>query len=421
MDDEVTAFLHHVPLFSGLEAAEARSLAALLKRRQVPAGTLVWREGDEGDVFAVIFTGRATIVKSLGTPDERVLRISGPGEFFGEMALLDPAQRRSAGVRAETDLCLLELGRGDFAELLDRQPALSHHLMRTVSLHLRDADNATIAELHAKNDELQAAYADLQAAQAQMIEKERLEKELQTARWIQQSILPHELPRLPGYDFGARMEPARAVGGDLYDLIPLGRGRLGVVIGDVSDKGVPAAIFMALTRSLLRAEATRAAEPGRVLERVNRLLLDMNEAGMFVTALYGILDRAAGTFTYARAGHELPLLLGPEGEIEQAPFGRGQPLALFDAPLFDAQTLRLGPGWGLLLYTDGATDMQDLAGDRFGEERLLPAAAAARRAGGGAQHTCACLWDTLKDWRGPATQADDVALVMIEAIGQPVL
>ena len=153
----------------------------------------------------------------------------------------------------------------------------------------------------------------LKAAQAQIIEKEKLEQELRTARRIQQSILPMELPRLPGYDFGATILSARTVGGDLYDFIPLGEGRLGIAVGDVSDKSVPAAIFMALTRSLLRAEATRSVvrppSPRQALQRVNKLLLDMNDAGMFVTLLYGILDGPRRTFSYPRAGHELPLIV----------------------------------------------------------------------------------------------------------------
>ena len=120
--------------------------------------------------------------------------------------------------------------------------------------------------------ELAEAYTELQAAQVQIIEKERLESELQVASEIQESILPQTLPVIPGIDLGVMMRPARAVGGDLYDLIALKENCLGVVIGDVSDKGVPAAIFMALARSLLRAEASRMAPPAAVLREVNRHL-----------------------------------------------------------------------------------------------------------------------------------------------------
>ncbi len=259
----------------------------------------------------------------------------------------------------------------------------------------------------------------MKAAQAQLIVKERLEQELRTAQRIQQSILPTELPRLPGYDFGACFIPARAVGGDLYDFISLGKGKLGVAVGDVSDKGVPAAIFMALTRSLLRAEATRAAwpraaSPRQVLERVNRLLLDMNDEGMFVTLLYGVLDSQQHTFAYARAGHELPLLLEADGSARLAAHGQGVPLGLFDNITLDEQTVSLSPGNALLLYTDGATDMTDSTEDLFGIERLQAAACAAGHRCT-AQRLCDEIWRELAAHRGTAVQADDVALVAIRA------
>jgi hypothetical protein len=151
------------------------------------------------------------------------------------------------------------MSRTDFDAVLQHRPALAHQIMRVLSLRLRESDNATIADLHEKNRELAQAYADLRAAQAQIIEKEKLERELRMAHRIQQSIL------------------------------------------------------MALTRSLLRAEATRVVSPRRALERVNQLLLDMNDEGMFVTLLHGILDARQGTFAYSRAGHELPLLFAPVG------------------------------------------------------------------------------------------------------------
>ena len=254
----------------------------------------------------------------------------------------------------------------------------------------------------------------LQAAQAQIIEKEKLEQELRTAHRIQQSILPGELPRLPGYDFGALIMPARSVGGDLYDFIPLGRGRMGIAVGDVSDKGVPAAIFMALTRSLLRAEATRVASPRRALERVNQLLLDMNDEGMFVTLLYGILDTKQGTFAYARAGHELPLLLSSDGSARLAERGQGAPLGLFDNVALDEQVIPVPRGSTFLLYTDGATDITGPEGELFGLERLQVLAQAAL-SGPTAQAFCDEIWHGLTTYQGSSSQDDDVALVAIRA------
>ena len=185
--------------------------------------------------------------------------------------------------------------------------------------------------LQAQNLELEKAYRELQEAQAHRIEKEKLERELHLAWEIQHSMLPRSLPRFTGFDFGARIVPARVVGGDFYDFIPLDEHTLGVAVGDVSGKGLPAAIFMAMTRSLMRAEASRTRSPGEALRGVNKQLLEMNEASMFVSVLYGILDGKTRRFHYARAGHELPLLCNASGVVAP-PVGVGQFLAFFPDP-----------------------------------------------------------------------------------------
>jgi serine phosphatase RsbU (regulator of sigma subunit) len=316
---------------------------------------------------------------------------------------------------ARSPLRLLEMARADFDVLLQHRPALAYEMVRVLSLRLDHSHNTTIADLREKNRQLAQAYEELKAAQAQIIEKERLEKELETARWIQQSILPRTLPSRPGFDFGAFLMPARAVGGDLFDFIPLSSQRIGVVIGDVSDKGVPAAIFMALTYSLLRAEAARWASPVRVLQATNRHLLGMNEAGMFVTVLYGVLDCRRGSFLYTRAGHELPLHFGPAGEVVAAERGIGQPLGLFDDPDLEERSISLEPGATLLMYTDGATDLMDPQGIRFGPDRLQEVAQASRS--GSAQAICEQVWAALDQYRETAAQFDDVALIAIQAKG----
>ncbi len=381
----------------------------------LPAGQLVFAEGEPGDRFYLVREGSVEVVKALDTAEARRLATRGPGEYFGEMSLLDPVGLRTATVRTLTSAQLLSLSRSDFNHLLQTHPTLAYEMVRTLALQLRDNNNATISDLRRKNTELAAAYLELQAAQAQIIEKEKLEQELRTAKRIQQSILPAELPRVPGYDCGALMVPARSVGGDLYDFIPLGRGWLGIAVGDVSDKGVPAAIFMALTRSLLRAEVTRAASPRRALERVNRLLLDMNQDGMFVTLLYGILDAAQRTFTYVRAGHELPLLVRSSGEAGLLERGRGAPLGLFEQVGLDEQVTALRPGDTLLIYSDGATDATDNRDALYGAERLFASATAAVGAAS-AQGFCDALWTGIDAHRGGALQADDVTLVALRAL-----
>jgi sigma-B regulation protein RsbU (phosphoserine phosphatase) len=181
---------------------------------------------------------------------------------------------------------------------------------------------------------------------------------------------------------------------------------------------MPAAIFMALTRSLMRAEAYRSNSPSRVLQRVNHHLLEMNEAGMFVTVIFGILDRKKDLFTYARAGHEIPLFVNPAGELYQPAHTTGQPLGLVDDPLLDEQTIPFAFGSTMLMYTDGATDMTDPAGISFGQERLRAAIKGALDCGTDqctAQSLCDHVWTELYGFQAGCTQADDVALVAMRA------
>jgi len=184
--------------------------------------------------------------------------------------------------------------------------------VQMLSLRLIESEQTTIRELHAKNESLSAALKSLQAAQAELVEKEKLEHELEVARRIQSSLLPEQPPTRPGLDIAARVRPMSAIGGDFYDFIEFPDGRLGIAIGDVSDHGVPAALFMTMTVTLLRTSARRAgghpAAPADVLRAINRGLLEFNMSGMFVTLLYGVLDLRQREFDYARAGHEPPLL-----------------------------------------------------------------------------------------------------------------
>ena len=254
--------LKQVALLESLPTAEVKYLAEILHHREFSPGTVFIQEGEIADHFFILLEGEIEIIKALGTANERVLDVDEAGSFIGEMGLINPGSRRTASVRARTPVRLLEMTRADFDALLHRQPGLAVKMVRVFSLRLEQQQNRTIRDLQEKNLQLTRAYEQLKAAQAQLIEKEKMERELEVARGIQQSMVPRKLPRLPGFDFGARMMPARAVGGDFFDFIPLSESTLGIVIGDVSDKGVPAALFMALTSNLLRAEA-RAHEFGQ--------------------------------------------------------------------------------------------------------------------------------------------------------------
>jgi serine phosphatase RsbU (regulator of sigma subunit)/anti-sigma regulatory factor (Ser/Thr protein kinase) len=208
-----------------------------------------------------------------------------------------------------------------------------------------------------------------QAAEA--AERERYEQELKVAQLIQQQFLPRELPNLPEWQIAAYYGPARVVGGDFYDFIDLGEGRIGVVVGDVTDKGVPAALVMARTHSILRAEAPRLIEPGRVLARANELLAPEMPARMFVTCLYGVLEPETGRFVFANAGHNLPYVRTADGVIELR--ATGLPLGLMPGIVYEETEGFVGQGDAMLLYSDGLVEQHGPGREMYGFPRLRAA------------------------------------------------
>jgi len=239
-----------------------------------------------------------------------------------------------------------------------------------------------------------------------------LETEMDLARKTQKSILPARRPRKNGYDFGSLIMPARAVGGDFYDFIPLGDDRLGIVIGDVSDKGLPAALFMALTFSLVRTAYEKSSDPRQVLHQVNRYLLKMNAMGMFVTLIYCILDFAAGTLTYARAGHVLPIILDEKGRKINIPMDVGQPLGLFEDVRLDRQHVQLPPGGMVLFYTDGLNEAGDETGREFGVNRIVKVLQEHQKEPG--KVVCKHLWDAVQEYCQGSVHKDDFATVVVK-------
>ena len=409
MDQDI---IRSISIFSSLPDEEVEHLAETLDLEEIPQGSLLLEEDALGDRYYILVDGEVEVLKALGTADERLLGVRGPGSFIGEMSLFSEDSRHTASVRARTALQLLEMSPEDLGGLLYRQPKFVYEMMRVISQRLDESENITIQELRQKNIQLTQAYEELKAAQAEIIEKEKLEKELEVARDIQLSILPREFPQCPRLDFGACIVPMAAVGGDFYDFIALDDDRFGVAVGDVTDHGVPAALFMALTATLLRVETQRTKSPKGVLEEVNRLLLDMNEAGMFVTLLYGILDCKKNTFQYARAGHELPIVMNPRGKWNDVGQSVGQPLGLFDEPLIDEQTLDLPSESLLVLYTDGVPNALDKQNQRFGLENFL--AAIEKEKNHQAQDLCTQVLEIMDAFRGGEDPYDDVTLVAVK-------
>jgi serine phosphatase RsbU (regulator of sigma subunit) len=207
-----------------------------------------------------------------------------------------------------------------------------------------------------------------QRLEQEMRERERIEQELQVARSIQQASLPKEVPELEGWQITPFYQPAREVGGDFYDLLELPNGHLGLVVGDATGKGVPAALVMASARSMLRALAQGSESPGDVLRRVNDTLVSDIPANMFVTCFYAILVPKSGRLVYANAGHDLPYL-HRDGEAEELR-ARGIPLGLMPGMSYEENEIALEAGESVLFYSDGLVEAHDPQRKMFGFPRL---------------------------------------------------
>jgi anti-sigma regulatory factor (Ser/Thr protein kinase) len=242
-----------------------------------------------------------------------------------------------------------------------------------------------------------------------------MEQELAVAQLIQQNFLPKELPQLGGWEVAAYYRAARAVGGDFYDFIELPEGRLGLVIGDVTDKGVPAAMVMAATRSVLRASAQRLIDPGTVLARVNDNLCPDIPENMFVTCFYGVLDPASGHLRYANAGHNLPLVSagGQSSDLRAT----GMPLGLMPGMSYEERETTLPQGATVLLYSDGIVEAHDDSREMFGTDRVVELLGQ----GGDCPTVIGELLGSLDRFTGEELeQEDDITLVVLRrGVGGP--
>jgi serine phosphatase RsbU (regulator of sigma subunit) len=252
--------------------------------------------------------------------------------------------------------------------------------------------------------------------QAQAQERARLEQELRVARFIQQTLLPQELPALPGWELATHYQPAREVGGDFYDFLTLSDGRLGLIVGDVTDKGVPAALVMATTRSVLRGTIAQVVSPGSVLERANDLLCPDIPPNMFITCLYAILDPHTGHLRYANAGHDLPYLRHADGVSELR--ATGMPLGLMPGMQYEEKSATLLAGEHVLFYSDGLVEAHNPRRDMFSFPRLRRLVA--EHSAGDGEALIHFLLAELERFVGSAwEQEDDITLVTLRRCAAP--
>ncbi len=325
---------------------------------------------------------------------------SAPGPVeVGRIELDSPALRaiREAGVTLLVPL----VSQGELIGTLNLGPRLSEQEYST-------DDRRLLTNLAA-----QAApairVAQLVREQARVAaEREGLEQEMRVATLIQQQFLPRDLPAFPHWQIAAYYGPARAVGGDFYDFIEMHDGRIGIAVGDVTDKGVPAALLMARTQSILRAEATRSDSPGVILARANELLVPEMPARMFVTCLFAILEPSTGRIILANAGHNLPYVRTDAGVIELR--ATGMPLGLLPGTVYEETQGVIDPGSNVLLYSDGLVEAHDPSREMYGFPRLREA----MTVDDAGSELLDRLLNGLREFTGPGwEQEDDITLVTL--------
>jgi serine phosphatase RsbU (regulator of sigma subunit) len=275
-----------------------------------------------------------------------------------------PGVRQLEGIEGAYFFVDRQRGKAIFISLWESEQAMnnSEEMMRPLRAELSEAFAANSVDVE--------HYEVGEMLVQEIRERELLEQELEVARSIQQASLPEEVPKLEGWQISPYYQPAREVGGDFYDFHLLSEGRLGVVVGDATGKGVPAALVMSTTLGMLRLAAqSYSSSPGEMLQRVNEALFPYIPANMFVTCFYAVLDPLSGLLRYANAGHDLPYLHHHDGEAKELR-ARGMPLGLMSSMGYEEMELVLEAGESVLFYSDGLVEAHDPEGEMFGFPRL---------------------------------------------------
>jgi phosphoserine phosphatase RsbU/P len=374
-------------LLAGLDGVATALVTQHLRRVVLPAGHVVFEDNAPGDTLYIIESGRVQVSKTLENGQEHVFAELGPGEFFGEMALLEE-KPRSARVSTLALTSLLAMPRDTFNTLIEHHPAVAANFLKEISARLRQRNHiqevllrekqALVEELAAKNVALERALAELRAAMETVAEHERVKRDLEIARQIQRQMLPTVFPQVPGLELYATTVPSRWVGGDLYDAVEVAPQTLGLLLGDVSGKGIPAAMQMARLLGEFRASVSHRADPEGVMQVLNELLCQRNvQWTSFVTVQYVVLDMAQQQAHFICAGHPPIILCHADGQLEYIGAVSNVPLGIDEMFPYRQEFRQLSPGDRLLLYSDGAYEVRNTQGVMLGLSRLAEIFAAA--------------------------------------------
>jgi sigma-B regulation protein RsbU (phosphoserine phosphatase) len=429
-NEQRAEILRNCSFLRGAEDSVLEALAAVTSLCQVAAGETVMTKGDEGSTMYFMASGTVRVHDG-----DAVLAHLGTGEVFGEMAVLD-ADARSATVTAESPAVLLGLQRDDLWRVVATRPASLRAIIAAV---------------------LQRERSMVRDVTSRTLQVHAFEKEMEIGRRIQADFLPEHVPQVAGWEIAAQFEAARVVAGDFYDVFELKPARhLAIVIGDVCDKGVGAALFMTLFRSLIRATSLsgflhREAGPGKVVAtggdatganatganateadaangdvnaQVRNVLLDSvattnryiatthSRSSMFASVFFGVLDPLSGDLLYVNGGHESPMIFGAGGRHEVLEVTGGV-LGLFPFARFGVAATQLQPGDLLFSYTDGVNEAKNETGEQFTEQRIRDAAAAGWTDAAGFTQQ---VLQRIREFRGSAAQSDDITMLAVRRI-----
>ena len=427
--EEIAQILAPHPIFARVDRESLLAVAAQCGLAAYPAGATIMREGDPGSFACVILEGEVDVFVDLPAGPIHLATI-GRDRIIGELGVFTDLPR-TATVVTRSDLVFIRVEQDSLMRLSADYPSIGVAIIRELGGRLATMNHSLAALTYAaealRRDEYDAALLDQLSNQpgelatfarvfggmaAEIRAKQHRRQEMQAAAEIQQSILPEPWVRegpTGRIDLHAEMHPAREIGGDFYDYFLVDANRLAIIVADVSGKGIPASLFMAVSRTVMRS-MSGAGDMASGMEAANRLLATHNTACMFVTIFHGVLDLQSGVLRYCNAGHNPPYVLRAQGGRDPLG-GTGIPFGIdADMPYSIAETV-LHPGDTLFLYSDGITEAFDAAGAEFGSARLEAALEAGR--GGSAAELVAGVLGATAAFAAGADQSDDITALAL--------
>lgn len=388
-----------IGIFEGVkQSAHIDAAMAACRRLRLAEGELLLTSGQENHHLYFLISGRmeAQLTRDFSQPGMPIA----PGDVIGEMSLID-GRTTSAYVRSLEESEVLALHEDDFWRHLAPMPRVMRNLTRLITHRFRMNRERMIRDLE------------------QQLKFEHLKKELNAARDIQMGLLPHRTPLLPNHpqvDVHAYLLPAKEVGGDLYDVVPVDPDHVLFAVGDVSGKGMPAALFMMRTLTLIRAQGCANQTLEQLLPTLNRLLCEGNETDMFVTLSLAVLSVRDGRLVLLNGGHPPPLLSRAGGAFEVVDAAKGPLLGVIPQARYQFCELTLAPGDRLVLYSDGVTEAENTELDMFTLDRAKDALQS-RDAAAGLDELVGALTRAVVDFSGEAEQSDDITILAFRYLG----